>query len=69
MKLKDKLGFKRLALVLPVAVLLYTYLEVMDVVGHLYGAIFAVFLAGSTYVVLRMVYWVIDGFREEDSQP
>lgn len=77
MKLKDHPGFKRLAISISLLSLTITYfaLWLIEFFDNSYGIssrlafiefpIIAILISVTTFVFVRITYWVIDGFRNE----
>ncbi len=72
MKLKDHPGFKRLAVLITFASFVITYIlliiverGVSDEEALIEFPIIAALIALTTYVFVRITYWVVDGFRKE----
>lgn len=68
MGLYQQPGYKRLALVLPVlaavGILILAISE--DVVINEKPFVAMAVGAGSTYILIRIVYWIIDGFKSHE---
>jgi hypothetical protein len=72
MKLKNHPGFKRLTVLITLASFIITYI-LLFVDGY-YGEreiffefpIAAALIAIVTFIFVRIIYWVIDGFRKEE---
>ena len=72
-KTYDQVGFKRLAILITVVafVIAYLYIYQTQLAPSAVDALFwipwmSALVAGATYLFIRAVYWVIDGFRKED---
>jgi hypothetical protein len=70
MKLKDHKGFKRLAVLIALIIAVVTYILLIVNEGNpsdeliFIGFPFAAILISlGTYIFIRIIYWVIDGFR------
>jgi len=73
MKLKDQTGFKRLALLVTLLSFVVTYIflilnegRVSDDEFLLEFPIIALLISLFTYILVRITYWVIDGFSKTD---
>ncbi len=81
MKLKDHLGFRRLAVLLSIVSFFVAYILLLRNEKHqdwIHGfntdiydvcikiPIIAIIISVAIFVFVRIVYWVIDGFRKQE---
>lgn len=75
MKLNDSTGFKRLSRLITVLSLFATYFmllandsRVREEEAFIQYPIVSLLIAISVYILIRSVYWVVDGFRADKEQ-